>query len=199
MPVAKPDKVITHRIELQKTERDILEAAVLVRGAGSILSGIGTVLAPFAGGITAIMAAYIAKEGLEDVTDWAKAKLSEQEDVIDDEYAQYLRVRAAAMALTDAEGNPLNPNSQNTRPMTRAEYEQVHGRANLTNAQVLGLKAAQLIGLTTTDVSGPRSRADLEERRQRVCDRHVDIFGFESAFNAGVVDADGRCIIGEGL
>ena len=68
MPKAKPDQVIVHRIELQETERATLEAALAGRfvtnavgAAGSVLSGIGVVLAPFSGALTALAALWIAE------------------------------------------------------------------------------------------------------------------------------------------
>ena len=72
MPKSKPTQTIVHRIELQETERAALEAALAgrfvtnaVSAAGSVLSGFGQALAPFAGVLTAIGAAYIAEKGIE--------------------------------------------------------------------------------------------------------------------------------------
>jgi hypothetical protein len=72
MPKSKPSQVIVHRIELQETERAALEAALAgrfvtngVSAIGSVLTGIGSMLVPFAGVLTAIGAAYIAEKGIE--------------------------------------------------------------------------------------------------------------------------------------
>ena len=66
MPKAKPDQVIVHRIELQETERATLEAALAGRfvtnaaqAGASVLSGIGAVLAPFSGVLSAMAAVWI--------------------------------------------------------------------------------------------------------------------------------------------
>lgn len=40
MPKSKPDKVIVHRIELQQTERDLLEIALLGNATGNIIAGL---------------------------------------------------------------------------------------------------------------------------------------------------------------
>jgi hypothetical protein len=79
MPKAKPTQVIVHRIELQQSERDAMEAALAgqfvtnaVSAAGSVLSGIGTALVPFAGVLTAIGAAYIAEKGISEVIEKVK-------------------------------------------------------------------------------------------------------------------------------
>lgn len=76
MPKAKPTQVIVHRLELQETERATLEAALAgrfvtnaVSAAGSVLSGFGQALTPFAGVLTAIGAAYLAEKGIQGVMD----------------------------------------------------------------------------------------------------------------------------------
>ena len=70
MPKAKPTQVIVHRLELQQSERDTLEAALAgrfvtnaVTATGSVLSGIGTMLVPFSGALTAIAGLWIAEKG----------------------------------------------------------------------------------------------------------------------------------------
>ena len=40
MPKAKSDQVITHRIGLQNTERELIETAILVNGASRSIVGI---------------------------------------------------------------------------------------------------------------------------------------------------------------
>ena len=81
----KPDQVITHRIELQETERATLEAALAGRfvtnaigSVGAVFPGIGAALSPFSGVLTALGALWIAdrsideiKETLEKVTESA--------------------------------------------------------------------------------------------------------------------------------
>ena len=79
MPKAKPTQVILHRLELQETERATIEAALagkfvtnVVGAAGSVFTGIGNMLAPFSGALTAIAAAYIAEKGISGLMDAAK-------------------------------------------------------------------------------------------------------------------------------
>jgi len=53
------------RIELQDTERAAVEMWAAGSAAGDILSGVGSILAPFEGAITALTVAYIAEQGLD--------------------------------------------------------------------------------------------------------------------------------------
>lgn len=85
MPKRKPSQVITHRIELQETERAALEAAMAGRfvtnavgAVGSVFSGVGSVLAPFAGAFTAIAALWIGDRALDEVMDAAQ-EMGEQQ------------------------------------------------------------------------------------------------------------------------
>ena len=66
MPKAKPDSVQSVRIELQETERAALEAGLAAGGIANLLHGIGAVLLPFQGAITALAAAWIAGEIAEE-------------------------------------------------------------------------------------------------------------------------------------
>jgi hypothetical protein len=76
MPKAKPTQVIVHRLELQQTEREALEAALAgrfvtnaVSSVGSVLTGIGYMLAPFGGALTAIAGLWIAEKGASALID----------------------------------------------------------------------------------------------------------------------------------
>jgi len=77
MPKTRPDHVQVHRIELQSHERDLLDMAVGSYAVGNVLSGVGAVLAPFSAVISAIFAAWIAKEGVEAVVEWLDSKRAE--------------------------------------------------------------------------------------------------------------------------
>ena len=77
-PKARSTQVITHRIELQETERATLEAALAGRfvtnsvGAlGSVFSGIGSALAPFSGAFTALTALWIADKTFDEIKEIA--------------------------------------------------------------------------------------------------------------------------------
>lgn len=67
MPKAKPDSVQSIRIELQETERAALEASLMAGGLSNILHGLGAVLLPFQGAITALVAAWLAGEIVDEV------------------------------------------------------------------------------------------------------------------------------------
>lgn len=66
MPKRKPDTVVSHRIELQETERDLLRAYVVGNTAGNVLNGVGAMIAPlapvFGAAATAWLALYTADE-----------------------------------------------------------------------------------------------------------------------------------------
>ena len=86
MSKAKPTQVIVHRIELQETERAALEAALAgkfvtngVSAAWSVLTGIGTFLAPFGGVLTALFALW----AVDKTWDAAAAAGSQQKEDID--------------------------------------------------------------------------------------------------------------------
>jgi len=79
MPKAKPTSVVVHRIELQETERTIVETALAgqfvtnaLSGVGSVLSGAASMLGPFSGAITAIAALWLADKTFEEVVDFVE-------------------------------------------------------------------------------------------------------------------------------
>jgi len=115
MPTAKPTQVIVHRIELQKTEREILEGYATAQGVGSLLSGVGNLLNPFSTAIAALVAAWIAKEGIEDVWNWIDDKLGEKDRKLSADYLAYLEAHEGAVAAG------LSPESG--PPMTEDEYK----------------------------------------------------------------------------
>ena len=56
MPKAKSDQVITHRIELQSPERELLETAILANAASKSLQGIATGLGTAIAGLGQMIA-----------------------------------------------------------------------------------------------------------------------------------------------
>ena len=79
MPKAKPTQVIVHRIELQESERTTLDLALAgkfatngISAVGSVLAGVGTMLAPFSGALTALAALWIADRTIEEVIESVK-------------------------------------------------------------------------------------------------------------------------------
>ena len=51
MPKAKADSVVTHRIELQETERALLEGFLIGKTVTNTLAPLATLLAPVAGAL----------------------------------------------------------------------------------------------------------------------------------------------------
>lgn len=93
MPKAKPDQTIVHRIELQQSERDAMEAALAGRfvtnavgAAGQVFTGIGNLLAPFGGALTAIAAAWLAEKGIGEILDAAAAAGERQKERNEESY-----------------------------------------------------------------------------------------------------------------
>lgn len=81
MPKAKPTQVIVHRIELQESERDMLELAVYgnfatnaVGAAGAVLTGIGNMLTPFAPALGALAAVWIGDRSLDAIKEDAERR-----------------------------------------------------------------------------------------------------------------------------
>lgn len=66
MPKRAADSVNSIRIELQETERAALEASLTAGGIANLLHGIGAVLLPFQGAITAYVTAWLAGEIAEE-------------------------------------------------------------------------------------------------------------------------------------
>lgn len=169
-PKAKSDQVITHRIELQKTERDMLEAAVMVNAVGKVGQAAGALIAPFAGGLTAIIVALIAKSELEDLLGWASRKFASQEQALAAEYDEYLAATERALNARDAAGNLMVPEGHPSRarpPMTRAEFDSIYMRYNQTNwdrvQTAVGEATFGYYGDASPYGGAPRSRRDIDE------------------------------------
>jgi len=74
MPKRKPDQVIVHRLELQDKEREALELFVASTSVKNVGIGVGAVALPLGIAVTAfgaVIAAWVAKEGIEELlTKW---------------------------------------------------------------------------------------------------------------------------------
>ena len=82
MPKAKPSfngkpAVISHRIELQETERDVLKTYLAVNSATNAVRAVGTLIAPFTGLLAAAGAAYLAAYTVEEISENADAAISQ--------------------------------------------------------------------------------------------------------------------------
>ena len=110
MPKAKPTQIIVHRIELQQTERDALEAALLgrfatnaVSSAGHVLTGIGNFLVPFSGVLTALGALWIGDRSLEMGRADGERRKTENERSYEGEGADVLSMVSAYLIARYAE------------------------------------------------------------------------------------------------
>ena len=94
MPKAKSNQVITHRIELQNTERELLETAVLANAAGKTLSGVamamgtaiaglGQMIAPAMGALTAW---YIADKTIDEIRELGERQKTGMEENLAEAY-----------------------------------------------------------------------------------------------------------------
>jgi len=137
-PVAKPTHVIVHRIEMQKTEREILEGAAIAKGVGDILGGVGAVLAPFSNIFGAIFAAWIAKEGIEDVMNWARKKVTEKDRKLEADWVLYVEAHNAAVA---AGGSP-----ESGPPITLEEYKKKFSGDYVTNLESIDNASGSFLG-----------------------------------------------------
>lgn len=93
MPKAKPTQVIVHRIELQETERATLEAALAgnfvtnaVGSVGSVFTGIGNMLVPFGGALTAIAGLWLADKTLDTVLDEVRERGEKTKERLEESY-----------------------------------------------------------------------------------------------------------------
>ena len=96
MPKRKPTQVITHRIELQETERAALEAALAgrfvtnaVSALGSVFSGVGSVLAPFAGTFTALAAVWIGDRAIDEIIETVADAGEQVKENVQDTYTPH--------------------------------------------------------------------------------------------------------------
>ena len=145
MPKAKPTQVIVHRLELQQTERDAFEAALAgkfltnaVSATGSILTGMGAVLAPFSGALTAIAGLWIAEKGATALIEAAETTAEAADKIIDflnpskqqDAY-QYICAFLAACSGWEGENSVLKKGGKivqdlkemNANPILLAKYQ----------------------------------------------------------------------------
>ena len=111
MPKAKPTQVIVHRIELQESEREMVELAMMgnvatnaVSAAGAVLSGIGSFLAPFSGVFGALAAVWIGDRTLDMVREDAESRKAENEAEYAEGKSVYDTIISAWLNARYAEG-----------------------------------------------------------------------------------------------
>ena len=96
------------RFELQSSEREQLErftdAAVLskyAQGTGAVLSGVGAVLAPFGVVLSGVLAAWIAKEGVEEIFNWIDTKRVETKSINDSNFQNEYAASGSNLSYAD--------------------------------------------------------------------------------------------------
>jgi len=108
MPKAKSDQVITHRIELQNTERELIETAILVNGAsrsivgiaqgvGAAVAGMGQMIAPAMG---ALAAWYIADKTIDEIRELGERQKNQMEQNLAQSYEGTYGAIVAWMSAT---------------------------------------------------------------------------------------------------
>lgn len=143
MPKRKMKDDLHFRFELQDSERDALQAWTISNSFNNVASGVGSLLMPFSDAFKTIVAAIIAKEGV----DWLLNK-SEQiatklfKDEIDkyvDSYKEYrqsfldrakeiaTRARDEGRELTDEEKEIINQ-----RPLSLEEWTKTKTRQKIS-------------------------------------------------------------------
>ena len=135
MGKSKPTQVIVHRIELQETERATLEAALAGRfvtnaatAAGSVFTGLGNLLTPFGGALTAIATLWIAdrsieeiKEAITEATDAAKLLYDSAEQATNT-YSSTVAWLNANYANSGFDKLPTSPNPNNLTTAQRDNW-----------------------------------------------------------------------------
>jgi hypothetical protein len=101
MPKEKPSKVVVHRIELQQTERDMVEAALAgrfvtngVHALGNVLAGFGALLSPFREVLGALAVVWIGDRTLDAII----ADGEKRKEEIEANYAELAPVHIAAIS-----------------------------------------------------------------------------------------------------
>jgi len=105
VPKPKPTEVIVHRIDLQPGVKDSFDAFLVGKTATNAVSAIGSVLSAFGPALGALVAAWIAKEGveaaIEKVTGYFEKKGREYvEDRYGSEMEKYKLVYATIQSCT---------------------------------------------------------------------------------------------------
>ena len=150
MPKAKPDQVIVHRIELQQSERDAMEAALAGRfvtngisAAGNLLKGVGSALAPFSGVLSAVAAVWIADQTWDQLKDKVLDPIIDniREPLIERYAGDYAMIVAwmNAQYATQGWGFLDTDNSSKEAYMGTAEFASLMWRNGAVNHPTLGV------------------------------------------------------------
>jgi len=98
----------------------------MAQGAGALLTGLGNLLDPFSKPIAIIFAAWIAKEGIEDVWNYIDGKINEKDRNLAADYVLYIQAYDAAIET----GSQIGPSKP---PLTAEEYADKFDKDYVTN------------------------------------------------------------------
>ena len=132
MPKRKMKNDLHLRFELQDSERNALDLLAASKAFNNVATGVGSVLTPLSGAMTAIVSAWIAKEGIESLhgaaTRLADRMVGEQVRDLTEAYKQSTsnKLDTAKQIIQDAKNEG--------RDLTEQEQEMVN---DLTKKQSL--------------------------------------------------------------
>ena len=87
MPKPKPTEVIVHRIDLQPSLKDSMDAFLIGKTATNALQGVGTVLSAFGPAASVLLGWYLADKALDEVIDAVTGYFSDKgREIAEDRY-----------------------------------------------------------------------------------------------------------------
>jgi hypothetical protein len=106
MPKPKPTEVIVHRLDLQPSLKDSMDAFLIGKTATNALQGVGTILSAFGPAASVLLGWYLADKALDEVIDGLTgffAKIGE--DAADERYGDTLNQYQLVCATLEAAAN----------------------------------------------------------------------------------------------
>jgi len=133
MPKPKATEVIVHRIDLQPSMKESMDAFLIGKTATNALQGVGTILSAFGPALGAIAAAWIAKEGIEGAIDAATNYFEKKgEEIVEAKYGDEMQKYQLVCATLESCANlaDLEAQSENLNKTLRSgEPPALVGRA----------------------------------------------------------------------
>lgn len=128
MPKRKPDTVISHRIELQETERDLLRAYVVGNTAGSVLNGVGAMIAPLAPVFGAAATVWLTLYTADEIKEFLDEGVipSVRSELADDQVRQYQEFTAYLQGKSwdDFRGQAIGPTATEINALSLKFHEE---------------------------------------------------------------------------
>lgn len=105
-PKPKPTEVIVHRIDLQPSLKDSMDAFLIGKTATNALQGVGTILTAAGPALGVLMGWYLADRALDEVVDAITGAITKKvKEVVDDRYATQLGHYRLVMATLESCAN----------------------------------------------------------------------------------------------